>query len=445
MWRNDFQLGYVSKMKNRIPLHFIAVLFVLMVAGFCFFELNYSATRTLVNVPNTSWPFIAIVGIATVANFYILYMHVVTPPHPKFLMMPGRKFSIRAHALGGGVESILGITALFTGSATLAVLTGVFALALHVPASYYQTQGTFGMKGISVPLYYAIVTIHGYCAAMLVITQGNEVVWLERTYVALMAYAYFRIFYTILLQLRLFAGSQYTLSHIMAGSVLMPVIFGPSGNFFLFAGPLVYLALIKFVYRPNEEEWKYLFEEKERFSLLDGNLRKQWLQLNIQAKEGSTVDELAKMAFDKLDKDKSGLLDRSEIEELLVTWGASQRLRESFFHHYGKTQKIGFGSFVSTFWQGERSISKLLVNAPSDSRSQAKIVFDHIDIDKTGFLELAEIEMLLLEWGMDEYEARRYIKRFAGSDSRIDFEEFLNSMQPIWRFGFESLKQGAIE
>jgi Ca2+-binding EF-hand superfamily protein len=432
-------------MEKRTRLHATAVVLVLVIAALCYFELTFSAPSDLPNERNTSWPFIAIVGLAVLANFYILYKHIVTPPHPKFLMLPGRKLSIRAHAIGGGVESILGIAAWFTGSPILAVLTGVFALALHVPASYYQTQGTFGMKGINVPGYYFIVTVHAYCAAMLVITQGNEFIWLERTYVALMAYAYFRIFYAIFLQLKAFLGSQYTASLVMAAAVLMPVIFGPSGMVIGLGSILVYLVLYKFVYRPTEEEWKNLFEEKERFSLLDGNLRQQWLQLNIQAKEGATADELAKLAFEKLDTNKSGELDRTEIEKLLTTWGASQRLRESFFYHFGETSKIGFGSFVSTFWQGERAISKLLVDSPSDSHNQAKIVFNHIDVDKTGYLEYAEIEMLLLEWGMDDYEARRYIKKFAGSDSKLDLKEFEHSMQPIWRFGYESLKQGAIE
>jgi Ca2+-binding EF-hand superfamily protein len=353
--------------------------------------------------------------------------------------------SIRAHAIGGGVESILGVAAWFTGSATLAVLTGIFALALHVPASYYQTQGTFGMKGVNVPGYYAIVTIHAYCAAMLVITQGNEVIWLERTYVALMAYAYFRIFYLIFLQLKAFRGSQYTISLLMSGTILFPLIFGPSGMFTGLVSIAAYLVLFKVIYGPTEEEWNNLFEEKERFSLLDSNLREQWLRLNVQAREGASPDELAKLAFDKLDTDKSGELDRLEVEKLLSTWGASQRLRDSFFYHYGDKSKIGFGSFVSTFWQGERAISKLLADAPSDAHTQAKIVFDHIDVDKTGYLEYAEIEMLLLEWGMDDYEARRYIKKFAGSDSKLDLKEFETKMQPIWRFGYESLKTGAIE
>jgi Ca2+-binding EF-hand superfamily protein len=429
---------------KRIRLHASAVALVITIAGFCFLQLELLAPVATSNERNTSWPFLAIVGFAALANFWILYMHIVTPPHPKFLMLPGRKLSIRAHAIGGGVESILGITAWFTGSATLAVLTGVFALALHVPASYYQTQGTFGMKGINVPGYYFIVTVHAYCAGMLVLTQGNEIVWLERTYIALMAYAYFRIFYIFFLQLKAFLGSQYTVALLMSGAVLMPLIFGSSGLVFVALAIGIYLALYKVVYRPTSEEWNDLFEEKERFSLLDGNLRQQWLQLNVQAKEGASPEELAKAVFDKLDTDKSGELDRVEVENLLNAWGASQKLRESFFYHYGETQKIGFGSFVSTFWQGDRAISKLLDDAPADSSSQAKIVFDHIDVDKTGFLEYAEIEMLLLEWGMDAYEARRYITKFAGSDSKIDLKEFEETMQPIWRFGYQSLREGAI-
>jgi len=433
-------------MKNdkRWRLHISALFLVAVVALFSFLLLDYHSLPITKVGRNTSFAFIAVVGFATVANFGILYMHAATPPHPKFLLLPSRKFSIRAHAIGGGFESILAVAAWFTGSASLAVAAGLFAILLHVPATYYQSQGTFGMKGINVPGYYFVATVHAYCAIRLIQTGGHEIVWLERTYIALMTYSYFRIYYYIFLKLKVFLGSQYTVSFLMSGATLMPLLFGGPGVIFAVAIMGLYLVFYKIFYAPSPSEWNDLFEEKERFSLLDGNLRKQWLALNVTSDANDTADDLARKAFDQLDTDKSGTLSREEVEKLLETWGASERLQDSFFYHYGDRTSIGFGAFVSTFWLGDRTIDVAVKSTTTDLHEQATIVFEHLDIDKSGFLEAPEIEMLLLEWGMDLYEARRYMKKFAGEDAKISLEEFETQLKPIWRFGYKTISQNQL-
>ena len=60
-------------------------------------------------------------------------------------------------------------------------------------------------------------------------------------------------------------------------------------------------------------------------------------------------------------------------------------------------------------------------------------------MDGSGYLEPAEIELLLLEWGMDEEEARSYMNKYSGHDRKIDYQEFHQQMKPIWRFGFSEV------
>ena len=62
----------------------------------------------------------------------------------------------------------------------LSMAVGLIAILGNVPSAYFQTPSVFGTKGIMAPCYYAIITIHLYCAARLVMEQG-DVVWLERT------------------------------------------------------------------------------------------------------------------------------------------------------------------------------------------------------------------------------------------------------------------------
>ena len=70
---------------------------------------------------------------------------------------------------------------------------------------------------------------------------------------------------------------------------------------------------------------------------------------------------------------------------------------------------------------------------------QARFIFNHLDLDSSGYLELAEIEMLLMEWGMNSSEVYRYLSKFGGKDRKINFEEFFSSMKPIWKFGFSEV------
>ena len=74
-----------------------------------------------------------------------------------------------------------------------------------------------------------------------------------------------------------------------------------------------------------------------------------------------------------------------------------------------------------------------------DKKKQAEVVFNHLDLDASGYLELIEIEMLLLEWGLEPAEAKAYINKFAGEDKKIDFEEFYAEMKPIWSFGYKEM------
>ena len=73
-------------------------------------------------------------------------------------------------------------------------------------------------------------------------------------------------------------------------------------------------------------------------------------------------------------------------------------------------------------------------NSPEE---KAMTIFKHLDIDSSGYLELSEIELLLMEWGLEPREAQGYITKYAGSDKKIDYNEFFMQMKPIWSFGFK--------
>jgi len=116
-----------------------------------------------------------------------------------------------------------------------------------------------------------------------------------------------------------------------------------------------------------------------------------------------------------------------------VSWSVNCKPVESF-----KKCKV----LPSTIWISGRMQEQLTDAAASsikEPEQQAKFIFNHLDLDSSGMLELAEIELLLMEWGMDAEEVERYLKKFGGADGKIDFQEFYTGMKPVWRFGFSEI------
>lgn len=380
-----------------------------------------------------------VAATAMLANIYIFYYHAVQPPHPKFLLTWDHRLAIRAHAIAGATETLLGIVAWVTHSTTLAVATGVVAL-VQIAAAYYQTPGVFGMKGVTVPLYYAAISVHLFCAVNLIAT--GDPAWLERTWITLQTYAFVRIMYFLLGRTHAFRGSAYTVSVILGGTVTLPFVLGPIAPYVLVGIVMFYLALYYVIVRPNGSEWTALFVEHIRRSLVP-QLQEAWSRLGQGFPDGLSPREEAEIAFRRLDVDGSGSLDLEEIESLLAALGASPRLKGSFRHHHpGENPAISFDTFLTMFWLPSHvtGTARLPRDPGLSDEQTAKIVFDHLDIGRTGYIDEFEIEILLLEWGMELHEAQRTIRKLSGPEHmRYSFDDFHHRLKPIWRYGYETM------
>ena len=81
------------------------------------------------------------------------------------------------------------------------------------------------------------------------------------------------------------------------------------------------------------------------------------------------------------------------------------------------------------------------------SLEKARFIFDGIDTDGNGVIDVIELTQVLVEWGCPGEEIKDYISYFDGDGNGvISFEEFLMNMQDLWMFGFElQLLQEAID
>ena len=425
----------------KLNLFILRSLTILVTALFCYIYEQWIYPPVYSGTQTTNIAFLLIAGIAFISNIGILYYHATVPPHPKFTMLPNRKIWIRIHAISGALELILGIVAWFLMDKNLAILVGIIAIIGHVPASYFQSPGAFGAKGITVPGYFMIVTIHLYCASRLIMT-GGDIVWLERTWIVLQAYSYMRVYMVLLNNMKVFKGSHYTVTELLAGATILPFVFGFSAQILVSFGIATYLIMYRLILKPSTEEWDQLFEEKERQSLIDAETRNQWVAKHIAANPGDDKVKNARMVFDYFDTDKSGYISKDEVLNISKEWCISENYILSFLEKYNNPNGIDFKAFLSGIWvlgNVQSDITRKVSSTIKDKKIQAEMVFNHLDLDSSGHLELIEIEMLLLEWGMGSQEAKVYINKFAGRDNKINFEEFYAEMKPIWNFGFQQM------
>ena len=70
---------------------------------------------------------------------------------------------------------------------------------------------------------------------------------------------------------------------------------------------MIYLFLFKILLNPSKSEWSDLFEEKERKSLIDREVRDLWISKNIGLSLDENYDsfQTAKKVFDFIDKERN--------------------------------------------------------------------------------------------------------------------------------------------
>jgi hypothetical protein len=97
--------------------------------------------------------------------------------------------------------------------------------------------------------------------------------------------------------------------------------------------------------------------------------------------------------------------------------------------HRGHHQTNQLGKFFN------KDLSKVI------PRERARAVFDSIDLDGSGKLEVFELAELLTAWGCPSNEVVTYMKDFDhDGDGEITFDdEFFPFMQQIWQFGWDNV------
>ncbi|WP_309731760.1 EF-hand domain-containing protein [Chamaesiphon sp. OTE_75_metabat_556] len=432
-------------MNNNIKVALLMLpLIIYMVASY-YFSTNFSSEVVVTNQK------LALCIASILCNFYVLYYHYTNPPHPKFLMLPARKFSIRVHIISGTIELGCGIVAFFSSDPAIwAIGMASAAIIGHITSSSYQTPIVFGAKAIMLPSYIFCIGLHLYCAVQ-VLLNPESIFWIVNTFLVLNIYVWCRVFYVLFSRIGIFKESLYSSSILVAQLLVVPAVLGAAGNLILIVFLLGYVLLYDLIMQPTPEERISFTRESARQTLINEQAKELWVTNYASPVTGATDRGIAREVFNQLDTDSNGWLDNQEAKAILKQWQVPNSFAESFISQKSQNERFSFELFYENIWQIPSIKQRLTVTNLQDEylsqdpkkisdREKAQMIFSQLDIDHSGFLEFFEIQTLLLEWGLPDLEAQQYLTQYDDSgDKKFSFEEFFEYMRPIWLFAFSNI------
>ena len=391
-------------------------------------------------------------------NVLVVFYHLTTPPHPKFRLIRKRRICLQTHVACGVVEIVTAVSGLvsfyaFGVSPAKHAHYAAPAGVIHALTGLYQTQLVFGCQLVMKPAYYYCGVMH-LVAALATHRRPESHHHLLQQYLILCIFTWCRVFIPLLSALHFGTGALYSLSISLAGITIFPYVLGAGGPSFFFA----FITAAAFLWawaadvRFDSPEWADITAEHARKQLFDPAAMSAWKGVPPGASK-EVSEAAARRAFDALDEDGSGTLDRGEVMALLSRVRVHATVRNAVKESLAKFgDAIEFQTFLRCVWNiGERSQPSAHDGAASalagrdllklTPREKARAVFDSIDLDGSGVIEPFELSELLLSWGCPSDEIQDYLKTFdADGDGAIDFEdEFYPSLSAIWTFGFEQV------
>lgn len=375
-----------------------------------------------------------LVVLSTLANVGVMFYHWTSPAHPKFLMLPFRKFVLRVHIFSGTAELFLGIAAMITRSPELAVLTACTAIFFHIPSAFQQTTIVFGSRAIMRPAYLACIAIHLFCAIQL-LRFPDSMFWLASTFLVFNVYVWVRVYYFTFMLTGIFGDAKYSVAVVAAGLTTLPLILGPMTIFMVGLAVLVHYVLYRWLLLERSAEAIQDFvRERPRDVAVNDEVLALWRDEN--AKEDTQAAELY---FRSLDTDGDGLLTVKDLQRVLASWHVPESLIRELITGKVKTEHIDFSLFRSSIWSlgkvREKAYQFAEAEQPQTDWERSALVFKRIDLNSDGYISPFELELLLLEWGLPASDVEDWL-RLADStgDGRLSPEEFFKNFRPVWSF-----------
>jgi CRP-like cAMP-binding protein len=375
-----------------------------------------------------------LLAVSAFANIAVIAYHYLVPAHPKFLVLRGRFVVLLVHIISGSVALVAGVLACFFHNRDAAIVQACAALFFHVPSAYLQVRTVFGSQAIMYPAYLLSITLHGFCAAMLLADPGSHR-WAVNTFLVFNIYTWCRVYFYIFDRMKLFASMKYTIAIFAAGVTMLPALFGSMTMLVLTGFVLLYIFLQRLLFIRTPAEYLDFVREKSREGVVGPDMAAFWNGL-----VGRDDDErVARTYFETLAREGGGAPGITELQRALAPWGLGAAAINRFAEQLLAAGPLDFARFHREVWSigavRSRGIQIVLTEQATTDRDRAELVYRYADADRDGAITAPDLEALLVEWGLPGSEAARYLAHAdRDRDGRLSFDEFFRGMRPFWRF-----------
>ena len=157
--------------------------------------------------------------------------------------------------------------------------------------------------------------------------------------------------------------------------------------------------------------------------------------------EALSPSEQAQLLYDSLTAETKGNVTAEKAVQALQSWGFPADCYVSL-ERMEADDPVKFPTFFRAMQSavGVFRTPGLSAIARSD-RERADAIFDLLDLDGSGEIEMAELKVLLVSWGMTLREAEiTCIAHDTNGDGLINREEFFVNFVPVWRYAWDEIK-----
>jgi len=422
--------------KLRLYLYYLVIFFLSLGAFYSFHHRTRDQPSDYLYIEKC-----ILCAISSFFNLFVLYYHYSHAPHPKFVILPQRRFAIYVHIISGVSEFVTCWLAFLTGNPLIGRIASLVAICGHVPSAYYQTSIVFGAKALMIAGYLFAISLHLFSASHLFL-EPSSVYWLLNMFLVHNIYVWCRVFYFFYGAVGVFKESLYTNSILTSGLILFPAVLGVSANMLFLGYVALSVALYFAIVRPNQLERLRFVNECTRDILVNKKAHESWIKERERLAKLAENDQLtdqqrAKQVFDSLDENQNGSLSGDEIDRLMKEWEVAERFLKRF-GNYSRKQPMSFEIFYRHIWRlGQTSVDIVENGIKREGMARARFVFDVLDPDQSGFIDALELEKLLIQWGLPVNEVEAYMAE--DEDKQFSFEEFYQNFKPIWDFAYENM------
>jgi hypothetical protein len=251
--------------------------------------------------------------------------------------------------------------------------------------------------------------------------------WAVNTFLVFNIYVWCRVYYYLFDWAHLFDGARYSVAIVAAGATMAPALFGPMGFLLLLTFVAVYAGMYRVLFVRTPRELVEFVREHPRDGFVTAGARAQTAALG--------------QAFDRIDVAGEGSVPFASVESLLIAWRVPAERVDAVRQAVagGNVTREAFGRLAAGLPEVDVKADRWLrIGAAGTDEARARVVFDALDADGDGLVDAADLERLLVEWGMPHAEVDRYRKLLG---DRIAFETFREGLRPVWSYIFFEIFQ----